>query len=372
MIQKYKLLIPAVLLFASVKDGKSQALPHNPAQNEVVRDYNGNVLSEDAITSFIQDQMNVLKIPGASVAIINDGTVAYHDVLGFSNKENGLPVTNLTIFEAASISKPLFAFFVMKFVEEGKLDLDKPLYEYLPYPDIEQDERYKEITARMVLSHRAGFPNWRENEEDGQLRIYFEPGTDYLYSGEGYQYLAMVLKHIEETDWPGLEMVFQEKIAAPIGLEHTFFIETPYIREHKAEPYDENGKLIDWKNGYWYNKNNNKFVAASSLHTEGLDFAKWMIAFMNKKILNEVGYKELLKIHSPNISDAGYSYTLGFTTVNEPENQIYFHNGNNTGFTSMFLVDIKKKWGIVLFTNSEMAGPLFEELFFKYLAREGE
>ena len=68
--------------------------------------------------------------------------------------------------------------------------------------------------------------------------------------------------------------------------------------------------------------------------------------------------------------DGGYSYTLGFSTVNEPENQIYFHDGNNSGFTSIYLIDIKKKWGIILFTNSEMAGSLFEDLFFNYLAKE--
>ena len=139
----------------------------------------------------------------------------------------------------------IFAFFVMKYVEEGRLDLDKPLYEYLPYPDIAYDDRYKKITARMVLSHRSGFPNWRENEKDKKLKIKFEPGTDYEYSGEGYQYLALVLKHIEKTDWNGLKASFQKKVVEPLNMKQTVFIQTPYTKEHKAEPYDKNRKWID-------------------------------------------------------------------------------------------------------------------------------
>ena len=169
----------------------------------------------DSINVFIKTRMDSLNIPGLSIAIINDSKVVYHQTFGYANLEEKMPVTNKTIFEGASMSKSIFAFFVMKYVEEGKLDLDKPLYEYLPYPDIEYDERYKKITARMVLSHRSGFPNWRENGKDKKLKIKFEPGTEYEYSGEGYQYLALVLKHIEKTDWTGLEASFQEKVAEP-------------------------------------------------------------------------------------------------------------------------------------------------------------
>ena len=115
--------------------------------------------------------MDSLNIPGLSIAVINDGKVVYHQTFGFANLEKKLPVTKKTIFEGASLSKSVFAFFTMKYVEEGRLDLDKPLYEYLPNADIAYDERYKKITARMVLSHRSGLPNWRENEEDKKLKI---------------------------------------------------------------------------------------------------------------------------------------------------------------------------------------------------------
>jgi CubicO group peptidase (beta-lactamase class C family) len=239
------------------------------------------------------------------------------------------------------------------------LDLDKPLYEYLPYPDIAHDERYKKITARMVLSHRSGFPNWREDEEDKKLKLKFAPGTDFRYSGEGYQYLAMVLKHIEGTDWSGLEDAFQTKIAKPLGMEHTVFIQTSYTQAHKAEPYDENNKWIDWKNDYWYKKGRDVFGAGYSIHSEPIDFSKWMIGLMNQRLLSEESYTELFKQHSQ-LDDRtiNVSYTLGFYKLNN----LLAHAGDNTGFTCFYVLDTEKDWGYVVFTNSKFGQTLGNEL----------
>jgi CubicO group peptidase (beta-lactamase class C family) len=283
--------------------------------------------------------------------------------MGYANVEEKLPITDTTIFEGASLSKSVFAFFVMKYVEEGKLSLDKPLHEYLAYPDIADDERYKKITARMVLSHRSGFPNWRTDEADGKLRIKFDPGSDYLYSGEGYQYLAMVLREIDDTDWHGLESAFQNKIAKPIGLEHTVFIQTPYSRSHKAAPYNAAGIRID-------GLDKDEFGAAYSIHSEPNDFAKWMLTVMREELLLENSYAELFKPHSQVPSDLfELSYCLGFIHPEFPilKTDIYFHTGNNDGFTCWYALDRKKDWGFVLFTNSQFGEELGEQLFFYLL-----
>jgi len=337
------------------------------AQNQnAIKNLKGFEVSSDTISLFLKSRMDTLNIPGLSIAIINDSKVVYHQTFGYANLEKKIPVTNTTIFEGASMSKSVFASFVMKYVEEGKLDLDKPLFQYLSYPDIEYDERYKKITARMILSHRSGFPNWRENEEDKKLKIKFEPGTAYEYSGEGYQYLSNVLKHIEKTDWHGLEIIFQNKIAKPLGMKYTTFIPTTYVNEHKAEPYTNEKKWIDWKNNYWYKKDKDKFVSASSIHSEPLDFSKWMIATMNKKLLSEESYQELFKHHSTvSTLSSGMNiyYTLGFVTADKPYNTTYFHGGSNDGFTCWYLMDIEKKWGYVLFTNSENGEKLGNEVW---------
>lgn len=331
-----------------------------------ITSYFGLSVSKDTLASFIESKMKEFNIPGLSLAIINKGEVAYHKNFGYANLEHLLPVTDTTIFEAASMSKSLFSFFVMTYVEGGKLDLDKPLYEYLSFPDIAYDDRYKKITARMVLSHRSGFPNWRENEQAKKIKIKFEPGTDYLYSGEGYQYLAMVLKHIENTNWTGLEAAFQDKIAKPLGLKHTVFIQTPYTRKYKADPYDKHGKWIDWRNDYWNKKGDGVFGAAYSVHSEPVDFAKWMIAVMNKELLSEESYDELLKSHSE-IPEEDISYTLGFMKYPFPIVNTYGHGGKNSGFTCFYTLNTSKDWGFVLFTNSEYGQQLGMELFFYLL-----
>ena len=101
------------------------------------------------------------EVPGAAVAVVRGGRVEWHKGFGVKNAETKEPVDGSTVFEAASLSKPVFAYAVLKLVDQGKLDLDAPLSKHLPTPYVEGDERLNLVTARMVLSHRTGFPNWR-------------------------------------------------------------------------------------------------------------------------------------------------------------------------------------------------------------------
>ena len=340
------------------------ALSASCAEKEQIEGIPGNKISTARLDSFLESKMEELNVPGLSMAVINDGKVVHHRTIGFADAEQRQPVTDKTIFEGASLSKSVFAFFVMTYVDQGKLDLDKPLYAYFPYADIAYDERYKKITARMVLSHRSGFPNWRTDDGDDVLKIKFEPGTAYLYSGEGYQYLAMVLREIEGTDWKGLEAIFQERVGHPIGLEHTSFIQTLYTISHKAEPHDGNGKRIEKKDEY--DSTVVEFGAAYSIHTESLDFSKWMIAVMNKELLSEASYAELFKPHSDVSSGAlDVDYSLGFLVPRFPfAEDIYLHAGHNSGFSCWFALDVKNDNGFVVFTNSDSGGQLGEDLLY--------
>ena len=315
------------------------------------------------LDEYLETRMTEEGIAGLSYAVINDGKVRHHRTMGYADLEQELPISDKTIFEGASISKAVFAFLAMTYVEDGQLDLDKPLFEYLPNPDLAHDARYKDITARLVLCHQSGLPNWRENEEDGLLKIYSDPGTEYRYSGEGYQYLAIVLKQLEGQTWQGLESAFQKRVAIPLGMEHTVFIQTPYTRQHKAEPY-EKGERVDWENNYWYKKDSGVFVAPSSIHSEPIDFSKWMIAIMDQELLTGSSYQEMLKDHVKiPATDLDIHYTLGFFSLPFPFANTYGHGGDNEGFTSYFMLNTKKDWGYVLFTNSEYGQQLGEELF---------
>ncbi|MEM6804154.1 MAG: serine hydrolase domain-containing protein [Bacteroidota bacterium] len=336
--------------------------------SDKIEAYPGYDISESEMEEYLMGKMEDFDIPGMSIAFINEGKVVSHKVYGYAHREENKSVDEKTIFEAASLSKPLFVYFVMKYVEAGKLDLDKPLYEFLPYPDIADDERYKQITARMVLSHRSGFPNWRGDYPENKLFIQFDPGTDYFYSGEGYQYLAKVLKEIDNTDWEGLETNFQKLVAEPLGMEHTVFIQDAYAQEHKAEPYDKDGEWIspdrDGERELRF-----QFIAPASIHTEALDFSKWLIALMNYEGLEKESFEELFKVHSyvDEFEGIKVDYTLGFFHPRIPLSNIYLHGGNNYGFTCSFAIDPDKDWGFVLFTNSEYGEDLGNELLLAML-----
>ncbi len=237
--------------------------------------------------------MNSIGIPGMSIAIINDAKIVYHNVFGVANTETKEKVTDSSLFECASISKPVFAYFVMLQAERGLIDLDKPLYEYYPYKDIAYDERYKQITARMVLCHTSGLPNWRKDEYSDSLSFDFNPGEKFGYSGEGYQYLMMTLKKIRNVDDAGLDSIFNAEIVQPIGAEHMYYYWNEYTKLHKVWGHNNN-----------HPTNNGPqtlpgiapvFGAAFSLHTESFDYAKFICSIMKNEILKPETKAEMLK-----------------------------------------------------------------------------
>ena len=159
----------------------------------------------------ISDLMVELRVPGVSVAIVRDARVAWTKSFGVRDRSTGVPVDDDTIFSAQSMSKPVFAYRVMKLCEQGVLDLDAPLTKYTTDIFVKNDSRLREITARRVLSHTSGLPNWRSKENP--LRISFPPGTKWSYSGEGYHYLQTVLTrlagHTDESQCGEFEMDYR-------------------------------------------------------------------------------------------------------------------------------------------------------------------
>jgi len=135
---------------------------------------NGTKVSAAVFDAFLQRQMDSLAMPGLTIAVFDNDTIIYHHAWGVASVDSKAPLDEESIFEAASMSKTVFAYLAMRMVDKGLLDLDTPLNTYLPYPDIDRDERYKLITARMVLTHRTGFPNWRYfNRADTSLHVHF-------------------------------------------------------------------------------------------------------------------------------------------------------------------------------------------------------
>jgi CubicO group peptidase (beta-lactamase class C family) len=208
--------------------------------------------------------IHAAEVPGAAIALFNDEKGAYLKTYGVRDKNQNLPLTADSVMTAASLSKVAFASMVMQLVDEGSLDLDKPVYEYLPKPlpeypnyvDLTGDQRYKKITARMLLDYTNGFPNWRWINDDRKLNINFEPGARFAYSGEGIDLLQLVAKTITKT---------------PLGMTRTSMMWQSRFDSDYANGYDEYGRSLG-------PEKRKTADAAGSMLTTPADFARFMEA----------------------------------------------------------------------------------------------
>ncbi len=310
-------------------------------------------------------------IPGISIAIINNNQLAYHNIFGVSNAHTKEPLTAQSMFEAASLSKPIFAYFVMKMAEKGKIDLDTPLYKYLPHPGIapESQEEYKLITARMVLAHQTGFPNHSNNEP---IKLAFTPGTGFMYSGEAYQYLAAIIGMQNGVGWKAdLNAIFQKEVTKPLNMEHTTFVWQEYLDKHKVFGHDANGNPTanQPRPGYW---DGTTFNAYSSLHSRADEYAKFILAMLKKEGLRPESFNEMLKEQThfkddnPLKQQTGQTgWSLGFAQKKTPDYTMHMHTGNNHDFQAYAMFVPEREYGIVIFTNSDKM-EVFLEGFSKF------
>jgi hypothetical protein len=188
----------------------------------------------DKLEELTPKLMSELKIPGVSISVIKNYKLEWSKSFGISDAVLQTQVNSKTMFEACSMSKPVFAFLTLKLVEQDKLNLDKPLYEYFPEQFISDDEDYsKQITARMILSHTSGMPNWRKGgeEREGPLPVYFKPGKRFNYSGEGFYYLQKVVEHISKES---LETYAKRNLFDKLGFESTSFVWTENLNPRIA------------------------------------------------------------------------------------------------------------------------------------------
>ncbi|WP_244940991.1 serine hydrolase domain-containing protein [Legionella sainthelensi] len=170
----------------------------------------------------LHDLMKNVSIPGISIATISDGTLSWYDAFGISDMDSGDCVDESTVFEACSLSKPLFAYLVLKLIEKDQLP---PNFLTQSLPEIEygrfkreDKEKVVSLTPQMILSHQTGLPNWEPG--NNQLEFQFKPGNKYHYSGEGYHYLQKV---IESKTGKSLETLAQEYVFTPLGMKNSHF-----------------------------------------------------------------------------------------------------------------------------------------------------
>lgn len=294
-------------------------------------------LDAGELDRFVRAYLEYYKIPGISIAVIKDHKVVYHRGFGVKSTRTREPVTPETMFEAASMTKPVFAYTVLRLVDRGVLDLDTPLYMYLPYEDIAYDDRYKLITARMVLTHRTGFPNWR----DKKLDIKFTPGTKVSYSGEGFVYLGKV---VEKLTGKKLVELCREEVFGPLGVAHASLVWTEEVERLTATPHAGTSPGTKWKPS--------EPNMAASLNVDAGNYAKFLIAVLQGKGLEASTAKEMLRPQVGIPDRTKESWGLGIAIEETPSGTNYGHGGSNTGFTSRSLMYKDQGFGYVFLVNN--------------------
>jgi CubicO group peptidase (beta-lactamase class C family) len=341
-----------------------------------IKRLDGSTISGAQVDATLSRLLKAAEVTGAGIAILNHGKIAYLKAYGFRDKEKSLPLTVDSIMSAASFSKVAFAYMVLQLVDEGILDLDKPVYQYLlkplpeypNYSDLANDPRYKLITARMLLSHTSGFANWRWMEDDHKLRIHFEPGSRFAYSGEGIDLLQQVVETITQKP---LEELMQQHVFQPSGMKRTSMLWQDRFENDYANGYDEYGRSVGahrWK----------RADAAGSMQTTISDFARFVQAVMEGKGLRGKTRAQMLspqiqitsKHEFPSLSEETteenkairLSYGLAWGLYWTPYGEAFFKEGHDDGWRNYAVVFDKLKSGIVIMTNSGNGEGIFKEL----------
>jgi CubicO group peptidase (beta-lactamase class C family) len=348
----------------------------SPASDTTVRRLDGSSISSTEIDGAVTRLMRAAKVTGVGITILGDGKVAYQKAYGFRDKERGLALTPDSVMTAASFSKVAFAYLVMQLTDAGLLDLDKPVHQYLPkplpeyerYKDLAGDARYKKITARMLLSHTSGFPNWRWLTDDDALRIYFEPGARYAYSGEGIALLQLVVETITKRP---LNDSMRERIFQPFGMSRTSMVWESRFEGDYANGYDEDENSLG-------RQNRDSADAAGSMQTNLGDFSRFMQAVMEGKGLSGKTRELMLTPQVPIVSKRQFptlatettdenrsirlSYGLGWGLYWTPYGRAFFKEGHDEGLRHYTVCFDERKTGIVIMTNSSNGEGIYKEL----------
>jgi CubicO group peptidase (beta-lactamase class C family) len=327
--------------------------------------------SAERVAAALPDLMKRGDVPGISIAVVREGKVAWNRGFGVRNSTTKDPVTGETVFEAASLTKPVFAYAVLKLVDQGKLDLDTPLNKYMPGPyDAGDDQRINKITARQVLSHTTGFPNWRSPRGAKILPIHFEPGERFSYSGEGFVYLSKVVETLTGMKW---DDYVDAAVFKPLGMTNSSLSFQERHKMLKTFNHDSIGTPSGQGEG-------NTANAAGSLLTTTADYAKFVIAVLNGAGLKKQTHVAML---APQVridegcrnctakpvgtlsKTVGWGIGVGLQITDEGTS--FWHWGDNGNNKAFFAAFEKDKDAVIVMTNGANGLMLMEEILAKAL-----
>lgn len=295
-------------------------------------------------------------VPGAAVALLRDGDVAWIAGYGYADLEWEEPVESTTVFNIGSISKTVAAWGVMRLVEEGKIDLDAPIDNYLTRWHLPPSEfSHDGVTMRRLLSHTAGlslhgYPGFRPDERlpsldaslsgatngSGDVRVVIEPGTEWRYSGGGYTLAQLV---VEEVTGESFADYMRRAVLSPLGMRNSDYDWTPEIEARAATPY---GSLGDPVPGPRFTA-----AAAAGLQTTAQDLAAFVAAGLRPRLLRG----ETVRLMQRPANDASPEYGLGYGIIDSSRETIVGHGGANTGWMAFIAMAPATGDGLVVLTN---------------------
>jgi CubicO group peptidase (beta-lactamase class C family) len=332
----------------------------------------------------IEERLRFHKIPGASVAVIRDFKVEWARGYGFRDVQTREPVTERTLFQAGSISKPVAAMAALKKVEQGRLSLEEDVNAKLVSWKLPENEftKQKKVTLANLLSHTAGltvhgFPGYAAGEKiptvpqvlDGAapantapVRVDLEPGTRFRYSGGGTTIAQLMLTDTERKPFPD---IMSETVLRPLGMsDSTYEQPLPPTRARQAATgHRADGSAVEGKFHVYPE------MAAAGLWTTATDLAKFGIEVQlslqgkSNKVLSKASVERMVTPFLPS-SDVG----LGFFSEQHGQNIYFGHNGADEGFRAQLLVHREKGYGAAVMVNSDNSQVIGE--IFRAIARE--
>jgi len=282
----------------------------------------------------LEPSLRQYHVPTVAIAVVDHGKIVLDTVL----TDNKSAVPSDTRFEAASLSKPVFATAVVQLARQRVLDLDTPIARYLPWPEL-HDSRASSITARMILSHTSGAPNVVKT---GDARLEFDPGSRWRYSGAAYIHLQRVVEHL--TGEP-LERVVAQRVFAPLDMRQSSFVDASAPTYGEAVGHDRQGHALP----------RDRFLHASaafSLRTTAGDYARFLAAMLGTNDdgpLDAVNRRTLLSSQIVVDSVLSLRWALGWALAPAT----FFHWGSNPGFKSFVMGDPTRGRGFVMLTDGD-------------------
>lgn len=311
---------------------------------------------DDEIEAWLSEH----NVPVLGLGIIKDGQL--QQINTFGELKKGLAAPYNTLFNVASLTKPVTAMVALKLISAGRWSLDAPIYKYWTDPDVAKDPRNKLLTTRHILSHQSGFANWRWANQDGKLRFEFSPGTKYHYSGEGYEYLR---KALEAKFHKTLDQLAQELIFTPLHMTDTRYVWTQTTDSARfATGYDTKGNAYE-------TVKRQKANAADDLLTTLEDYGRFLLSVMNAEGLSKQVAEEMVSRQVE--TKPGKYFGLGFEIYDLGNGEYALsHGGSDKGVHCIVFVLPKTKQGLLIFTNADEGYKVYEKIISHYLGSDGQ